>query len=344
MTDVHPTVDVLTDQVAVVIQERRVVPFTSWLADAVRVCGRSGRGLQIVTPADARLTLPLRSVLGVPPYRWVIRSGDGYYDGLTGAVLTWDGRSFTAVRDESGAGTLAAAFTAAPEALGTHLTLTVRMRHPPTVDTVVGGAVERLYQALTGASPGGWGTAEPASQLWNRGELTEFCRERAPEPTWTVLVGGSATGGARPALGTLLVSRTQGGVEESAQVVIGYLPGEEPPLEKVRALAAELAGDYSLLSLFAQLGAGAADLTVVPRWTGIPGPTGMALGTAGLRSTGTERAYSPPNLVAHRIGTERAPAVWYDFGDGRSPESLQRFDGLMRHLGFAPGRPPATGA
>src|SRR4029450_13771056 len=42
----HPAVDVLSDRVAVVLQDRPVVPLTAWLADAARTCAEAGRGLQ----------------------------------------------------------------------------------------------------------------------------------------------------------------------------------------------------------------------------------------------------------------------------------------------------------
>ena len=47
-------------------------------------------------------------------------------------------------------------------------------------------------QPVTGAAPLGWGTAEPANQPWSAREVTEFCRERAPQPTALVVV---ASGG-----------------------------------------------------------------------------------------------------------------------------------------------------
>lgn len=338
----HLGVDVLTEQAAVVLQERRVVPLTAWLADVLRMCGQSGRGLQVVTPADARLTWPLGLVLGPPPSRWVVRTADGHYDAMTGAVLTWDGRSFTAVRDGD-SGRLAPAFVETPERFGTQLVLAVRMQHPPAQDVVFGAAVERACEMLTGAPPGGWGTTEPANRLWNREELTAFCLGRAPEPTLTVFVGGP--GASHPALGTLEVSCAPAGVRESVRFAIGFPPEQEPPAETVRALAGELAGEVSLVSLFAQRGIGRADLTAVPYWTGVPGPTGLALGVAGLRPIGPERAFDPPNLTAHPIGTEQAPAVWYDLGDGRSLDGFQRLGDLVRHLKLgAPAGAPVAGA
>ncbi|WP_349498059.1 DUF6177 family protein [Actinoallomurus iriomotensis] len=212
--------------------------------------------------------------------------------------------------------------------------LTLRVCQPPAPNTELGGAVEHLWRSLTGAPPSGWGTAEPAAQPWNPGGLTEMCRDRAPDPTWAVLVGGPAGETGRPSIGTLLVSRVQGGVEEASHIVIGYRSGEEVPSPGLlRGLADDLARGFSLTSLFVQWGAGPADVTALPHWVGVPGPVGMAVGPGGLQATGLDRALSAPMVTAHRIGGDHAPSVWFDIGDGVSPEGFSNFERLTAHLG-----------
>ncbi|GGR66375.1 hypothetical protein GCM10010269_01280 [Streptomyces humidus] len=50
----------------------------------------SGRALQIVTPPQVRVSAPARATLLQPPNRWVVQDpAQGYYDGLSGAVLRW---------------------------------------------------------------------------------------------------------------------------------------------------------------------------------------------------------------------------------------------------------------
>jgi hypothetical protein len=89
VTVLHPAVDLITDKAAVVIQERPVVPLTSWLVDAATACAEARQGLQILTSADSRITLPLRTTLSEPKARWVVREpGDtGYFDGFSGIPL-----------------------------------------------------------------------------------------------------------------------------------------------------------------------------------------------------------------------------------------------------------------
>ena len=332
----HPAVDVVTDRAAVVLQERPVVPFTAWLADALRVSSANGRALQVVTPPGARITLPLRLAL-TPPQRWVVRevTGDGFYDGLTGVRLAWDGAAFGPVPDERGAGTVAAAFTHRPDGLGEQLIIDVRVRHSAADDTVVGGVVESLCETFAGGAPGGWGTAEPVTQLWNRGELTVLCRKRAPRPTTLLFGAGPATGVRRTVAGTMIVSREPAGVAESVRFFAGYPPGDEPPVGDLDDLVDRLVRDFTLVSLFAQRAAGRADLTAEPYWAGVPGPVGLAIGPETVRSIGGNRARRPPDLTARPIGGSRAPGIWYAVGDGRSPADHDRFQRLMRHLGGA---------
>ena len=54
---------------------------------------------------------------------------------------------------------------------------------------MLGGVAETLFTATTGSGPAGWATSEPVTQPWSHEALTEYCRGRAPEPTWLILVG-----------------------------------------------------------------------------------------------------------------------------------------------------------
>ncbi|MEK8143320.1 DUF6177 family protein [Streptomyces sp. M10(2022)] len=58
----QPAVDVLTDKVAVVIQDRPVVAMTAWLSDAFRAAADAELGLQIVSPAGTTLSPPHATV------------------------------------------------------------------------------------------------------------------------------------------------------------------------------------------------------------------------------------------------------------------------------------------
>lgn len=57
----------LTEEAAVVVEDRPVVPFSPWLADALAAHARQGRGLQLVTPPGSRLTEAVATLLTAPP-------------------------------------------------------------------------------------------------------------------------------------------------------------------------------------------------------------------------------------------------------------------------------------
>lgn len=314
-----PAADALTARAMVVLQDRPVVAFTPWLADALRTCGETRRGLQIVTGTESRITVPLRLVLSAPGSHWVVRAGGGFYDGLSGIPLRWDGAAFG---PDPEARAYAPAYTTPPtEPVGAQLTVTLRVRH--AADALIGAAAEQACAALTGEPPGGWGIAEPVTGLWRREDLGELFRSRGAAATWLTIVGG----GARPAAGTLLISQVGDAVEEAVTLVAGYADPREVPIASLPALAAGLAEGRRLITLFAQLGPGRADLTAVPRWLGPPGPIGMAVG-------GSPPA--PAGVPAQRVGDAASPAVWFPLGDGRQQEGWQRYEQLSRHL-QAPG-------
>lgn len=198
LIEAHPAADRVTAAALVVEQERAVVGLSPWLADAAVTAGRTGRALQVVTPASSRITYPVELLLGEGA-GWVVRDGAGHRDGLTGAPMEWTGERFVASGD--------AGVPAAAEPGRGDLEVVVTLAHAATAATEVGGAVAVVCEAVGGGAPRGWGVAEPASQPWSPRELTRFCRERAPAPSSLVVVGPGT-------VGRLRVARGAGGVVE----------------------------------------------------------------------------------------------------------------------------------
>ncbi|MGW4885300.1 DUF6177 family protein [Streptomyces murinus] len=326
----QPAVDVLTEKVAVVLQDRPVIGMTSWLSEALRATLASERALQIVTPRHCRLTLPTSTVLTGPPTRWVVQDPDcGYYDGFSGAVLRWRDGAFQVAKDADGETPVAPAFVDVTRTGERQLLLGFRTVHQPDARLVLGGALEAAWQALTGELPTGWGTAEPANLPWSRRSLTDLAYERAPRPTWTVVVGSAD----RPALATLRVLRTPDGVEEDVTLAVGFHDGEKPPVSAVADLAAELATRYGLRTLLGRLREARADLSVPPRFERPPIPFGYALGPAEVAEAGAGIAARPPLPAAPvRLGTKARPGYFYPLGDGESMEGWALFETLLRHL------------
>ncbi|MGW3058020.1 DUF6177 family protein [Streptomyces goshikiensis] len=330
----QPAVDMLTDEAAVVLQDRPVVPMTSWLSEALRATVESDRSLQIVTPPHCRLSLPTRMLLQSLPSRWVVQDERcGYYDGLTGAVLRWQDGAFCPDRDESGETPVADAFTEVRPTGERQLIVSFRTLHPPEADLVLGGGLEAAYRALTGSPPAGWGTSEPAGLTWSRRQLTDLAYERAPQSTWTVVVGTPD----RPAVATLRVIRTAEGVEEDVTLTVGYGLGEQLPLEALPELAGELVTRHGLKTMICQLREARRDLSAPPRFEHPPLPYAFVLGPAGVREAGRDTASRAPLRERPvQLGPSARPGYYYALGDGETAESWTALEQLVRHLRGAP--------
>ncbi|MGA5554949.1 DUF6177 family protein [Streptomyces lavendulocolor] len=333
----QPAVDVLTDKVAVVIQDRPVVAMTAWLADAFRAAAEGGLGLQVVSPAGTTLSPAVRGALSAWPSRWVVQDErDGYYDGLTGAVLAWrDGMFFPVAEpdstDDDPRARVAASFQEGVTDSGERqLALTFRTVHPADDRLVLGGALEAVWRELTGEAPAGWGTAEPANLPWSLRRLTDVAFERAPEPTWVVVVGSPE----RPGLATVRVSRTKAGVEEEVTLAFGYGPDEEPPVDAVPRAAEVLATRHRLQSMLVQLRKARRDLAVPPRFEGPGVPLAFVLGAEEVRAMPGDRARKTPlDRVPVQLGPKSRPALYYPLpGDPSDLSGWQDFERLVRHL------------
>ncbi|MFB1047836.1 DUF6177 family protein [Streptomyces chrestomyceticus] len=332
----RPAVDVLTDKVAVVIQDRPVVAMTAWLSDAFRSAALAELGLQIVTPPGTTLSPAVRDNLGTWPSRWVVRDErDGYYDGLTGAVLRWQGAMFAPVAaadatPDDPRATLAAAFQEAAPTGERQLAVTFRTVHPAHEGLVLGGALEAVWRELTGEPPAGWGTAEPAGLPWSPRHLTDLAYARAPEPTWVVVVGSPA----RPGLATVRISRTKAGVEEDVRLMFGYGADEEPPVASLPRVAEVLATRHGLRSMLVQIRKARRDLAVPPRFEGPGVPVAFVLGAEEVHAMPGDRALRTPLAEAPvRLGRKTRPALYYPLpGDPSDVSGWRDFELLMSHL------------
>ncbi|WP_406492960.1 DUF6177 family protein [Streptomyces sp. NBC_01604] len=336
----QPAVDVLTDKVAVIIQDRPVVAMTAWLSDAFRAAANAELGLQIVTPAGTRLSPAVRGSLPGWPSRWVVQDErDGYYDGLSGAVLEWNNGLFATVvppdaTREDPRTPVAATFKEGLAAKGDtgerQLAISFRTVHPADDRLVLGGAVEAVWREITGEPPAGWGTEEPANLPWSLRQLTDVAHERSPAPTWLVVVGTPE----RPGIATVRIARTKGGVEEDVTMAFGYGPGEQPPTDAVQAAAEALATRHDLQSMLVQIRRARRDLSVPPHFEGPGVPFAFVLGAEEVRQLPGDRARRTPLAESPReLGPKTRPALYYPLpGDPSDLSGWQDFERLMRHL------------
>ncbi|WP_433327205.1 DUF6177 family protein [Spirillospora sp. CA-294931] len=292
----HPGVDFWSERALVMVQHRPLVSLSSWVADVFRVCGE--REFQLLTSDSAFVTMPLRLGFGQSMARWVVRTPESeYFDGVSGVPLVWDESAFVPVEGK---------VRPAVDYEGTQLVVRVTVRHEAR-EPVLGEVSEVLCSVLADGAPVGWGTSEPAANVWRPGDLSEVCRARAPEPTWLVFVGESGV------VGTIEVVRAVGGLEETVTCAVGY-EGDVPDLGE---LVEWVAGRFEVVSLTAQVLGGRSDLAVGPL-AGPPRPVGVAVGQAGVQDLGDLEG-------ARLVGAPGRPVAWFEVGDGRSLEAWGPF-------------------
>ncbi|MFC7306822.1 DUF6177 family protein [Streptomyces monticola] len=328
--DTLPTADMHTDKATVVLTDRPVLALSAWLSNLLRTAIQEERALQIVTPPHTHLTIAARTALSAQQGSWVVPNDvHGYYDGFSGAVLHWQDGSFTPVRNNDGKTPVAQPFTAFTDTGERQLVLTLGTVHEAGEDLVLGGALEAAWQALTGAAPGGWSTAEPVNLPWSKRQLTDLARSRAPQPTLLTVVGAPD----RPAVANLRVSRTTAGVEEHITMTLGYAAGEAPPLETLDSLAVTLSADHGLASMLTSLRPARHDLSVPPHAEPAPMPVSFTLGADAVQNIGMNHALRPPmELTPRQLGPAARPVVHYALGDGSDKQAWPRLRELTQHL------------
>ena len=331
-----PGVDLITDKVAVVMQDRPVIGMSAWLSDALTSAKAAGRDVQLVTPKGARLTWPVRSTLFKGAYsKWVVTGEDGeYYDGLNGVRLKWNGELFlarsTAKRGEPSSD-LHPDFVIQEDPFG-QLQFTVRVRHQPVDSLVLGRVAERLFTATTGSGPAGWSTSEPVTQPWSAEALTEYCRDRAPEPTWLILAGQPGAE-FRPAVGTLEARRVRSGVDETLTLAVAQPGMDFPDVNRVGEWIDAIADDFELISAMVMGSYGEADGTYRPRFVGMGCPIGVAAGNEAVQASSVQEMVKVDGISrALAIGPAHAPAIWYPIGNGRDPRDWEKYATLMKKL------------
>ncbi len=309
---------------------------TAWLSDAYRAAAAAERGLQVVTPPGTTLSPAVLSNMPGWPSRWVVQDErDGYYDGLSGAVLRWQEGMFVTLvspdaTEDDPRTPVAAAYQEVVNTGERQLALTFRTIHPADDRLVLGGALETVWRELTGEPPAGWGTAEPANLPWSPGRLTDVAHARAPEPTWFVVVGSPG----RPGLATVRIRRTKAGVEEDVTLAFGYGADENPPLDALQRTAEALVTRHHLQSMLVQLRKARRDLLVPPRFEGPGVPLAFVLGSEEVRRMPDDRArHTPLAEQPVRLGPKARPAYYYPLpGDPSDLSGWSDFEQLTRHL------------
>ncbi len=314
----HPAVERTAARALLVAQDRAVVPFSSWLSDAVATHAGE-KTLQVLTPPTSRLTYAARTFATGPLGRWVVRGGDGdCYDGVTGLPVHWDGTyGFLPDREPAGPDWAAREPGVKPvpefladfaETAGTQLAVDVAVRHREGADPLPGRAAEVVAEHLAGAAPSAWGPYEPTLMAWDRERLAGFVHERGPEPSILYLSG--PPGPEHPFSGQVRLGWRGGRVSERVSVVAGFEEEAAAPFDALPALVQALAEEGLLDGMRVRRLPGRSDVTYVPVWAGPAVPVGMAIGPERLRRIGAGPAQAGP-IRGTLLGEGGARAVWY---------------------------------
>lgn len=320
----HPAVDLVTERRAIVLSRRPVVGLSTWLADAVSRFTPTNRIVTLVTGPDARLTLPVRTLVAAGVMQWVVQTDHrSFYDGMLGSVLDYDDIDF--VPDPARG--RAEQFAAVEEPTCLQVLVSMTVEHRPTVHAELGGAVEAVARAFTGAPPRGWGLHEPVSEPWNRTELTAVARRRMPTETQLTVIGAGM-------IASVTAQRTDRGVEEH---VVGLVDAGSPdrPIDEVRDISRRLLveiGEQETVGFgWTHLRPGRRDLTEMGRVRALPIPITLLIGPRAVRGLGRQHLLAAPLPVPIEVGRPRVPGLCWSLG----AEDIAAWDqlaALVRYL------------
>ncbi|MFE6304222.1 DUF6177 family protein [Nocardiopsis sp. NPDC057823] len=324
----HPAAERSADRALLVVQDRPVVPFSSWLADAVATWARQ-RTLHVLTPSASRLTYATRTLLASALGRWVVRDDSGAcHDGLTGLPVHWDDtHGFLSEKEPVGLGWAAGEPDVRPvpgfverasSLTGTRLVLDASVVHSDPFTPALGRAVEIATEHLARTAPAGWGPHEPALRRWDRERLTAFARRRGPRSAILHFAGPHGSG--HPFSGQLRVSWRGREVMERISLMIDFADEEAVPFDALPSLVAALAEEGALEGLRVRRTPGSGDGLYAPVWSGPALPVGVAVGAERLERIGRRRAQAGP-IKGTLLGSGGRAAAWYPvLGDVDSPQ------------------------
>jgi hypothetical protein len=325
----HPAADRVTPEAMVVEQARAIVGLSAWIADAAVVATATGRLMQVLTPADSRITYPLELLFGEGGGQWVVRGGpgEGFRDGFTGIPVAWNGLRFAPLD-----GPVPEPDTSRSPASGS-LEVQITTLHRASSQLQVGASAAAAALALTAAPPLGWGTAEPATQPWSTEQLTELCRERAPEPTALVVVAGEA---GRRMLGRIRVSRVAEGVLEEVRVAGPVATAVAQ--DAIEALVEDVAG--TARSMIVAVHPTRSGGTRPARPSPPTVPYGILIGSSVITLRGVDHAREAPASAVRVMGRRSGdPACWCRLSgapvNGVPAAPFEQLGAVLAHFGLS---------
>ncbi|WP_121368082.1 DUF6177 family protein [Frondihabitans australicus] len=316
----HPLIDAITERVALVESRAQVVRLSAPLVDLLARPLAAGRTLVLLTPETSRLTIGLRSALVAAKARWMVTTAGGFRDGLSGLEHTSLDEAVAAAHvvpvdsdedDPDGAdGSSGPRRSGGETGSSTQLSVDVTILHRGDNDTLLGGALEALTEAIGGYRPVAWGSSEPLERPWDRWVLTQDARHRAPEPT-RIMVEGEHVSAA------VTARVTARGIEETVALtadVPGGPAGLDAAIDRLRAVLAELT--RTSLPTFALVLAreGEADRSFRPVTYPPPNPVALLIGAPSVRRLDLHAQTFAPEQSIDVVGRHDLPAFLLPLG------------------------------
>ena len=331
--------DFLTTSTAMVFCDQPVAALSPWLARAHAGAVESGRRFVLLTPSASSLTLPLSALFDGDSASWMATGSDGgFFDAVTGQAQVWDGGTLQP------AGSVADDFLAAEWSPGAYFHVRASVVHPASLSTRAGTFTERVFEAVTGSSPVGWGLYEPVSETWDAAAFSDYCYGRAPLPSRLVVLGSApgapgSPGLAAGSIAVVTVERTRSGVVESVEL----LAGARAPLDEagLDTFLAAMHGARARTAVLAY-GLGYRDLLRPARFTGTAVPGAALFGPEALAGRPASSALASAGPRAKLIGTAPAQSLGVRYSlepVPGEPHPLEAYARLAVELAPEPRRP-----
>ncbi|WP_119869029.1 DUF6177 family protein [Frondihabitans sp. 762G35] len=322
----HPLIDGITARVVRVETRASVIRLSGPLADVLARPPIGGRRVVIVSPEGSRITIGLRAALTAAGGAWLVRTAAGYRDGVTGilrdhvddfdaadpsAVIGWD----EAGEADEAAGDRVAPSGSDPVDRATQLSVDVTVLHRASHETLLGGALEALCEAVGGYRPRAWGRSEPLDHAWDRWVLTQDARHRAPDTSRVIVEG-------RHLSAAVTARVTDRGIEETVALtadVPGGSAGVDAAVDRVRVALGDLAREA--LPTFALVLAreGETDRTFRAVSYPPPNPLVLLIGAPSVRRLDLAAAAFGEAQRVDVVGRPAGPAFLLPLGDAAHP-------------------------
>ena len=274
-----------------------------------------GRRVLLVTDELSCLTPAFADVWREAGAAWVVRSPNGLREGFSGRRLSEIGAVFT-VSGIRSIDDVDLAFLRPSAATAVQIMAVISLRHKARPTTILGGPMAGIAKIAGGTEPRVWGAHEPAGNLWNREDLTNFAQSQMPGPVLLVGIGTASRS-------MLTVQRTSSGIEEITEAHLSLGVPSTVAFEDLRhrllSYLGELAGNSMPLVGLIMARPGRGDLLIPALLQHPPTPMALLVGPPGVRALDISVDRMRRQFGAVSVGRPRIPGLLFSLGSLGEP-------------------------